>query len=127
MQTENARTHFKGHGKPSLCYNFRMTTSALKLVTIYANISIAEDILDAFRALGIKFYTQFPRIVGNGPVTGPRLDSHVWPGANTGFQVVAEEALATRLMDRLQELHDSEMGRQSGLYAFQTAVERALA
>ena len=126
MQTENAKTHFKGLEESCLCYNFRMTTSALKLITIYANISIAEDILDAFRALGIEFYTQFPRIVGNGPVTGPRLDSHVWPGANTGFQVVADEALATRLMDRLQEMHDSEMGRQSGLYAFQSPVERAL-
>ena len=103
-----------------------MTTSATKLVTIYANISIAEDVLDAFRAVGVKFYTQFPRIVGDGPVTGPRLDSHVWPGANTGFQVVADEALASRLMDRLQEMRDSEMGKQSGLYAFQIPVERAL-
>ena len=127
MQTENAKSHFKGLEKPSLCYNFRMTTSAMKLVTIYANISIAEDILDAFRAVGVKSYTQFPRIVGDGPVTGPRLDSHVWPGANTGFQVVADETLASRLMDRLQEMRDSEMGKQSGLYAFQTAVERALA
>ena len=104
-----------------------MATSTLKLVTIYANISIAEDVLEAFRELGVNFYTQFPRIVGNGPVTGPRLDSHVWPGANTGFQVVADEALASRLMDRLQEMRDSETGKQSGLYAFQTAVERALA
>ena len=103
-----------------------MTTPALKLITIYANISIAEDVLDAFRTLGVKSYTQFPRIVGDGPVTGPRLDSHVWPGANTGFQVVADEALATRLMDHLAELRDSEMGRQSGLYAFQSPVERAL-
>ena len=103
-----------------------MTTSTLKLITIYANISISEDVLEAFRELGVKFYTQFPRIVGEGPATGPRLDSHVWPGANTGFQVVADEALATRLMDRLQKMRDSEMGRQSGLYAFQSPVERAL-
>ena len=97
-----------------------------KLVTVYANISIADDILDAFRGLGIEHYTQFPRIVGNGPVTGPRLDSHVWPGANTGFHVIADEAVASRLMDRLQELRDSDMGRQSGLYAFVTPVERVL-
>lgn len=97
-----------------------------KLVTVYANISIADDILDAFRELGIEHYTQFPRIVGNGPVTGPRLDSHVWPGANTGIHVIADEAVASRLMDRLQELRDSDMGRQSGLYAFVTPVERVL-
>ena len=97
-----------------------------KLVTVYANISIADDILDAFRELGIESYTQFPRIVGNGPVTGPRLDSHVWPGANTGFQIVLDETAAARLMDRLQALRNSDMGRQSGLYAFVTPVERVL-
>ncbi len=98
----------------------------MKLVTIYANISIAEDVLDAFRSVGVKSYTQFPRIVGDGPVTGPRLDSHVWPGANTGFQVVADEAVAARLMDCLQKMRASELGRQAVLYAFLTPVERAL-
>jgi len=97
-----------------------------KLVTIFANISIAEDLLAVFRSLGIEHYTQLPRIVGNGPATGPRLDSHVWPGANTGFQIVADEAVATKLMDKLQELRDSEVGKQSGLYAYQAPVERAL-
>ena len=97
-----------------------------KLVTIYANISISEEILDALRAQGIEHYTQLPRIVGVGPATGPRLDSHVWPGANTGFLVVADEAAAERLMDALQRLRDSEMGRQAGLYAYLTPVERAL-
>lgn len=97
-----------------------------KCVTIYANISITEEILEALAAEGLKFYTQFPRIVGQGPATGPRLDSHVWPGANTGFQVVAEADVLDRLMDRLQTLRSSEMGRQSGLFAFMTPVDRAL-
>ena len=98
----------------------------MKLITIYANISIAEDVLGALRALGLEFYTQMPRIVGNGPVTGPRLDSHVWPGANTGFQIVTDDAQAQLLMDKLQEMRDSDTGRQSGLYAFMSPVERAL-
>ena len=68
----------------------------MKLITIYANISIADEVLEAFRALGVAHYTQFPRIVGVGPATGPRLDSHVWPGANTGFQVVADETVAAK-------------------------------
>lgn len=97
-----------------------------KCVTVYANISIAEEVVEAFGEFGLEFYTQFPRIVGNGPATGPRLDSHVWPGANTGFQVVTDEDKAAKLMDRLQELRNSEMGRQSGLYAFMMPVDRAL-
>lgn len=98
-----------------------------KCVTIYANISITEEILEAFSGLGIEYYTQNPRIVGNGPATGPRLDSHVWPGANTGFQVITDEDKANNLMDKLQTMRDSEMGKQSGLYAFMTAVDRVLA
>lgn len=97
-----------------------------KCVTIYANISITEEILEALGELGLEYYTQFPRIVGKGPATGPRLDSHVWPGANTGFQVVTDDDIANKLMDKLQAMRDSEMGRQSGLYAFMTAVDRTL-
>lgn len=97
-----------------------------KCVTIYANISIAEEVIDTLGEFGLEYYTQFPRIIGNGPATGPRLDSHVWPGANTGFQVVTDEDKADKLMDRLQELRDSEMGKQSGLYAFMTPVFRSL-
>lgn len=97
-----------------------------KAITIYCNVSIVEDILDIFKEVDIKNYTQWPRIVGVGPVTGPRLDNHVWPGANSGFQVIVREDMATKLMDRLQELRDSEAGRQSGIYAFQTPVERSL-
>lgn len=97
-----------------------------KCITIYGNISIAEEILEAITKCGIENYTQFPRIVGKGPATGPRLDSHVWPGANTGFQIITDEIHANKLMDELQKMRDSEMGHQSGLFAFMTSVERAL-
>lgn len=98
----------------------------MKSVIIYSNVSIAEDILDIFKRVGVENYTQWPRIVGVGPVTGPRLDSHVWPGANVGFQTIVEDAIAESLMDALQVFRDSEAGKQSGVYAFQTSVERAL-
>ena len=97
-----------------------------KLVTVYANISIAEDIREVLDSLGIKAFTQWPRLVGVGPVTGPRLDSHVWPGANTCFQVVVDETMAGRLMDALQEMRDSPVGTRSGLFAFTSPVERTL-
>lgn len=98
-----------------------------KVVTIFGNISISKEILEAITMEGLEGgYTEWPRIIGNGPVTGPRLDSHVWPGANVGFQVVADDEKAGKLMDRLQLLRDSDAGRQSGLYAYMTSVEREL-
>jgi hypothetical protein len=54
------------------------------------------------------------------------MDSHVWPGANTGLLLIVDDDTAVRVMSVLQELHDSPEGRQAGLFAYQTSVERSL-
>jgi hypothetical protein len=97
-----------------------------KCGTIYGNISISQEILETLLATGVSHYTQWPRLVGVGPVTGPRLDSHVWPGANTCFQTVVEAETAERLLDALQALRDSPAGKRSGLFAFSSPVDREL-
>ncbi len=98
----------------------------MKSITAIFNIAIEEDVLETIRRVGVKHFTQWPRIVGQGPVTGPRMDSHVWPGANASLQMIVEDGQAGPLMDALQALRDSQVGRQAGIYAFQTPVERAL-
>jgi hypothetical protein len=40
--------------------------------------------------------------------------------------MIVEDSLAERLMDTLQALRDSPVGRQAGVYAYQSPVERAL-
>ena len=54
------------------------------------------------------------------------MDSHVWPGANAGLLMVVDDARAGKVMDALQALHASPVGRQAGIFAYQTAVERSL-
>jgi nitrogen regulatory protein PII len=98
----------------------------MKAVTAIFNIAIEDEVLEAVRRVGVKHFTQWPRIVGDGPATGPRMDDHVWPGANAALQMIVEDSLAERLMDTLQALRDSPVGRQAGVYAYQSPVERAL-
>jgi hypothetical protein len=98
----------------------------MKAVTIVFNIAIAEEVMDTVRKSGAKHFTQWPRVVGNGPHTGYRMDDHVWPGANSAVLVILEASLAVGLMDALQVLRDSPTGRQAGVFAYQSAVERAL-
>ncbi len=98
----------------------------LKAVTVFANISIAQEISELLKESGIDSFTQWPRIIGQGSVTGARFDNHVWPGANTAFQIITDEKSANLLMDKLQEMRSSEMGQQSGIYAYMTSVERVL-
>ena len=99
---------------------------SLKLITIYFNISISEEIVELLKSLNVVDYTQIPRLIGVGKATGPRLDNHTWPGANSAIQTVVEESTAVTLMNKLQEMRDSEQGKHSGIFAVQSPVERAL-
>ncbi len=98
----------------------------MKLLTAYFNVAIQEEVLEALRTAGVRHYTQWPRLIGVGAATGARFDNHVWPGANGALQAVVEEALANAALDALQALRDSPVGRQAGIYAFTSPVERAL-
>ena len=98
----------------------------MKAVTAIFNVAIEEEVQEVLRRCGVRHFTQWPRVVGQGPTTGPRMDNHVWPGATSALESIVEDAQAGPLMDALQALRDSPAGRQAGLYAFQTAVERAL-
>lgn len=98
----------------------------MKAVTAIFNVAIEEEVLEAVRRAGVRHFTQWPRIVGQGPVTGPRMDNHVWPGANAGVVMIVDDALAGTVMDALQALRESPVGRQAGLFAYQSPVERTL-
>lgn len=98
----------------------------MKAVTVLFNIAIEEEVLETVRKAGIRHFTQWPRVLGQGPHTGPRMDNHVWPGANAALQMIVGDPEAAPLMDALQALRDSPTGRQGGIFAYQTAVERAL-
>lgn len=98
----------------------------MKAVTVVFNVSIEEEILAALQKAGVTDFTQWPRIVGRGTGTGPRMDSHVWPGANSGILAVVAADAASKLMEELQTVHDSPAGRQAGVFAYLTSVEQTL-
>ena len=98
----------------------------MKTITAVFNVSIEDAVLAALRSVGVEHFTQWPRIVGVGPRTGPRMDSHVWPGANSSIVVLVDDATAVCVLSVLQELHDSPEGQQAGLTAWQTNVEQML-
>lgn len=98
----------------------------MKAVTVIFNVSIQEEVIAEVRSVGVEAFTQWPRIVGQGPGTGPRMDSHVWPGANTGLLLIVDDDTAVRVMSVLQELHDSPEGRQAGVFAYVSPVEQYL-
>ncbi|NLG33967.1 MAG: hypothetical protein GX548_01295 [Lentisphaerae bacterium] len=97
----------------------------MKVVWMMHDIVLTDDIQDILDELGIIGLSRWKRMTGRGPKSGARMDTHVWPGANSGAFVVVEDEMAARLMGRLQILRD-EVGGMTGVWAFTTPVLETL-
>ena len=95
----------------------------MKMIIIVFNISIQEEVHDAIDKLGVTCYTQWPRLVGKGVSSGPKMDNNIWPGANTALMVVTSSEMAAKIMDAVQMMRD-EIGTHEGIKAFQLPVEK---
>lgn len=93
----------------------------MKAVWIMHDIVLSDDIQEVLDELGIVGLSRWKRMTGRGPQSGTRMDSHVWPGANSGAFVVVDDEMAARLLGRLQALRD-EVGARTGVWAFTTPV-----
>ena len=97
----------------------------MKMVWMMHDIVLSDEIQDILDELGIIGLSRWKRMTGRGPKSGARMDTHVWPGANSGAFVAVDDEMAARLMGRLQILRD-EVGAQTGVWAFTTPVLETL-
>ena len=100
-----------------------MNTTEYKMVWLVYNISIEDEVSDLLAQTGISCYSQWPRMLGKGISTGPKLDTSVWPGANATIMTVTTAEQAGKLMAAVQKLRD-EIGSHEGIKAFLTPVEQ---
>jgi len=94
----------------------------MKLIFIVYNISIESEVQNLLKQEKVDCFTQWPRLYGQGQTTGPRMDTGVWPGANSALMAVVEDDHAPKLMDAIQKLRDGD-GKREGIKAFQLPVE----
>ena len=97
----------------------------MKMIMAVYNVAVDEEVMEAVAAAGVCCYTKFPRVVGRGRRTGPRLDNHIWPGANTCTLMVVPDEKAPAVMAALETLRGA-IGGTEGVKAFQLHVERQL-
>ncbi len=99
-----------------------MNNTPLKMVWIVFNIAIETEVKAILQKLNIDCYTEWPRLIGKGQSTGPKLDNNVWPGANGAFMIATTADKASQLMDAIRALRD-EIGTHEGVKAFLTPLE----
>ena len=96
----------------------------MKLLLAVYNVAMDADVMNALEETGVFCFTKWPRVVGRGRKTGPRLDTHIWPGANTAAMFVLEDELAQKAMNAIKDLR-KKMGHE-GIKAFLLNVEDKL-
>jgi nitrogen regulatory protein PII len=97
----------------------------MKMVLAVYNIAVDPEVMEAVHQAGVQCYTKWPRVVGEGKQTGPRLDDHIWPGANAMMMMVVADELAPKVMEVLKGLRDT-IGQTEGVKAFLLNVEGQL-
>ena len=94
----------------------------MKLLLVIYNIAIETELFDVMEQNGLECFTKWPRVVGKGKTTGPKMDNDVWPGANASIFSVMPEEKAKKMLDAIAKLRD-EIGMYEGVKAFILNVE----
>ncbi len=94
----------------------------MKMILAIYNIAVDSEVMQAVQAAGAVCYTKWPRVIGEGKTTGPRLDDHIWPGVNTMMMMVVPDEKAAAVMDAIKQLR-STIGKTEGVKAFLLNVE----
>ncbi len=93
------------------------------IMVIYAQ-PLENEIMDSFKNLGIKQFTKFPYLLGQGGHSEPHLDTQTWPGANSGLLVLADEAKVSIIMKAMKEIKSKNI--EEGLRAFIMPLEESI-
>jgi len=97
----------------------------MKMIMAVYNVAVDDDVMEAVTEAGVCCFTKFPRALGKGKRSGPRLDNHVWPGANSVTLMVVPDEKAPAVMAALARLRES-VGATEGVKAFLLNVEQQL-
>ena len=73
----------------------------MQALWIIYDIVLDSEILALLKKHGVSAYTRWPRLTGTGPQSGPRLDDHVWPGANAAILTVLPDDAVSALLSSL--------------------------
>jgi nitrogen regulatory protein PII len=93
----------------------------MKAVLIVHNAAVDEEVNEALEAAGVNCYTKFTNTLGKGRLSGPHLNTDVWPGTNCATFVVTEEPEARAIMQAVRQMR--EKLASEGMKAFMWQIE----
>jgi nitrogen regulatory protein PII len=96
----------------------------MRLAMIIYGSPIDPDVMEVLESLGLESYTKMREVLGKGRSSGPRLDTHIWPGTNAMVMVALSDEKVSSLVDALKPL--KERFSHEGLKLYLFSAEEAL-
>lgn len=96
-------------------------SNGVKIILISYNVAIDEEVMEALKKMGISGYTKLPKVLGDGKTSGPRLDSHIWPGANSLLFLAVDDDKKDQILAQVRKMRQ-RLGKE-GIKAFVLPLE----
>ncbi len=93
----------------------------MKMVLIVYNQAVDEEIMEVLTSCCLDGFTKWQRVLGQGELSEPHLDTSVWPGTNNVCMAVVEDGAVRPLIQKIGELR-RKLSKE-GVKAFVLPVE----
>lgn len=88
----------------------------MKMFFVLYTESSDEDIINAFKKSGFKYYTKMSGVMGEGDESEPKLGTHYWPGKNNALLLAVPDEKIQPLCELVRQLKVEHP--RAGLKAF---------
>jgi nitrogen regulatory protein PII len=96
----------------------------MKMVLIAYCEAADYDVINVLRKAGIKGYTKFTEVFGEGTETQPRLGTQCWPGKNNFLAIAIEGEELESLIATIKEM--KKRHPRAGIKAFVMPVDESI-
>ena len=93
----------------------------MKILLIIHNVAIGDEVMEFLKEEGIKSYTCWQRVTGKGKISGPHLDSHIWPATNSVLMIATGDDSKDKLIKKIKGMR-KKIGKE-GIKAFVLPLE----
>lgn len=93
----------------------------MKMVLIAYCEAADYEVIEAIKEAGIKGYTKFTEVLGEGTETPPKLGTQCWPGKNNFLAIAVEDEELEPLLSAVKEM--KKRHPRAGIKAFILPME----
>ncbi len=93
----------------------------MKMLLIIHNSAIEDEVMEFLKDEGISSYTCWKQVTGVGKISGPHLDSHIWPAVNSVLAIALKDNQKNDLISGMKKM--KEKFAKEGVKAFVLPLE----